>query len=161
LSPLNLAIASFFALVIAALVLGERREVRSPSLVLLRGLFPAWRFFESLEPGPLLRYRVASPDGELGPWIDALPAPAARRLFLNAAENFRLACQSLVEQCADELEAQPAEPAQSVAFRLLDHLVQYRMRAAGPVGRGARYQFQLSERGPELRELFVSPVISA
>jgi hypothetical protein len=152
----HVTIATLFLSALALLVLVERREVRAHALTLLRCLFPAWRFFEALDPGPLLSYRVAARDGALGPWLAALPEPGPRHLLLNAAGNLRLAYQSLVEQFAAELEAEPAEPAELVSFRLIDALVQERIRSGSDAASVARYQFRLSERSPGEPELFVS-----
>ena len=151
---LDLGIALSLLAALALLVRLPRRDVRSPALALLRSLFPAWRFFEALDPGPLLSYRVALPDGSQSAWLAALPPPEPHRLLLNARGNLRLACQSLVEQFASELAAGPAVPEQLVSFWLVDALVQDCVVRAHADAQ--RYQFRLSAREPVEHELFVS-----
>ena len=151
---LDLGIALSLLAALALLVRLPRSEVRAPRLALFRSLFPAWRFFEALDPGPLLCYRVALPDGSRSAWLPALPPPEPHRLLLDARGNLRLACQSLVEQFAAELDAGPAVPEQLVSYWLVDALVQNRVALAH--ADAERYQFRLSAREPGDPELFVS-----
>lgn len=158
---LNVLIALGLLAALLALVLGKRRFTRSTSWLLLRSLFPSWRFFEQIAPVPHLRYRVAAAQGNFGPWRDALPpvARTAGSLLLNARGNLQLAYQSLVERLADDIDGMaPESIPETVSYQLVQRLVLERVefRAEAEV---RRYQFQLSL--PEASEpdvFFVSAV---
>ncbi|MET0391252.1 MAG: hypothetical protein ABW321_35090 [Polyangiales bacterium] len=124
----TLAIALCTLVVLIWLVRAERRELRSPAWSLLRCLFPAWRFYETLGVRPLLQHRVLTPDGAIAAWQPTLPTPRRRPwlLLLNGEGNLHLAQQSLVEQLVQALEdvaAQGGDPAQLVSYRLVQALV--------------------------------------
>jgi hypothetical protein len=152
-------LAAFAALVaLLILALGKRREVRAPSWVLLRVLFPSWRFFESIAPTPNLSYRVARAGEDFGGWRDALP-PVARTplsLLLNARGNLQLAAQSLVERLFEDLDAMPpAEAQENVSYQLVQCLVQTRLRDDAAEA-GHRYQFRLTLPESDEEACFVS-----
>jgi hypothetical protein len=120
----------------AALLLGlvfllfrERRSARSPVWMLLRCVFPSWRFFEEIEPGPELGYRVAARGEEFGPWRRALVAPprALGSLVVNARGNLHLCYQSLVERLCDDIDearaTTPEELEELVSYQLVQRLV--------------------------------------
>jgi len=160
---LNLFIALVAVVTLLALVLGRRRSARSPAWLLLRSLFPSWRFFEQIAELPVLRYRVARAHGDFGPWRDAL-VPVARTpgsLFSNARGNFALACQSLVERLSDDLDqVEPESVPATVSYQLVQRLVLQRARAEAG-SEGARYQFQLNlPDGAEGDAFFLSAVHS-
>ena len=133
-----------------SLVWLPRRIVPGRGPRLLRCLVPAWRFFEQIEPVPALRYRVAPHGDDWGDWHDALTAPTRTlgSLWLNAAGNLHLACESLVEQLVADLE-ENAELGRAedelVAYRLLCALIEQRVRTALPPSPTLRYQFCLAE----------------
>lgn len=124
----------------------SRRPLRSKAWLLLRSLFPSWRFFEDVEPGPELCYRVAPRGGEYGEWQGVLePRAASHGLVLNAAGNLRLAYQSLIEQLEAELDGVQRNVAPTlVPYRLVQRLVEQRLRSAGN-GAGFRYQFRIGD----------------
>ncbi|HWA73132.1 MAG TPA: hypothetical protein VG937_12375 [Polyangiaceae bacterium] len=158
---LNLFIALGALAVLLALVLGKRRSARSPAWLLLRSLFPSWRFFEQIAPVPQLQYRVAPADGDFGPWRDALP-PIARTpgsLLLNASGNLQLAYQSLVERLSDDLDGTAPESIPgSVSYELVERLVRTRV-ALTTEGEEQRFQFQLTlPEGSEPSPFFLSAV---
>jgi hypothetical protein len=140
------SIALVFLGLTALLVLLPRRLVRGDTLSLFRCMFPAWRFFEEITPAPRLRYRVGSDAAQLGPWIEALHAPprTAAVLLCDPAGNQFLACQSLVERLASELEdCGAADARELLTYRLVQRLVRRQILAAGSREAQTVYQFQL------------------
>jgi hypothetical protein len=118
----------------------------------LRALIPSWRFFDEAGTVPTLWYRLASDEKSWGEWLPC-PGGAPKRtwaqLLLNPAQNYRLACHSLVARFADDLE-NGDNP--EVSRELIENLV------ASQAPRGtSRLQFKLL-CGDE--ELFVSPIRS-
>jgi hypothetical protein len=122
----------------------SRRPLPGRAWAYVRALFPSWRFFEDVEPGPELQLGIASSEGAATTWHPVLPAAETGRLFLNARGNLRLAYQSLVEQLESELDGCEVESApQLISYRLVRRLVQERALASGLVpGRGS-YRFRL------------------
>jgi hypothetical protein len=87
--------------------------VTSPSLTLLRQLFPSWEFFDVARLPPTLQFRLLPDEGEPGAWHDVV-RPAPRRwwhLLFNPAGTQTLAAQTLVEQWYTELVEQGEESA--------------------------------------------------
>lgn len=74
--------------------------------MLLRFLFPSWKFFEDFLEFPKLQVRHRMEDGDWSPWLEPVPAPSRKwhHLFLNPEGNLRMACRSLVEKLLGELE---------------------------------------------------------
>jgi hypothetical protein len=142
------------ALVSTALV--SRRPLEGKAWLLLRCLFPAWRFFEQVELGPELRFRFTLAGEQ---WSEWQPAVVMRErglgaLLLNAEGNLTLAQQSLVEQLAAELDGCSVDAvAALVPYRLVQRLVSERARAQGAVAPG-RYQFSLG--WPSAEPAFIS-----
>lgn len=152
LRPLALGLLSLVAG--GLLVWLPRRLVRAHSWALFRGLLPAWRFFESIEPVPALHFRYATCADDWSDWHDALPVPARTlaSLLSNPAGSLHLACQSLIEHLVSDLEEAKRldrDPAELVSYRLVCALVERRVRMALPARAGLRYQFRLAgaERG--------------
>jgi hypothetical protein len=150
--PLLLALLSLGA--VGLLVGLPRRVARARSWALFRGLVPAWRFFESIEPVPALHYRFATHTDAWSDWHDALPVPprTLASLLSNPAGSLHLACQSLIEHLVSDLENAKGlerDAAELVSYRLVCALVEQRVRTALPARPGLRYQFRLAgaERG--------------
>jgi hypothetical protein len=162
---LNLLVGFGLLAALLALVLGKRRLTRSPAWLLVRSLFPSWRFFEQIAPIPRLQYRVAPAQGDFGPWHDSLP-PVARTpgsLLLNARGNLQLAKQSLVERLADDLDGlAPENIPESVSYQLVQRLVLERvarLAESEAEAEAQRYQFQLTlPDASEPSAFFVSAV---
>jgi hypothetical protein len=151
--PLALALLSLLAA--GLLVWLPRRVLRGHSWALFRGLLPAWRFFDSIEPVPALHFRYAAHADDWSDWHDALPVPARTlaSLLSNPAGSLHLACQSLIEHLVSDLEDAKRfdrDRAELVSYRLVCALVEQRVRMALPASPGLRYQFRLAgaERGP-------------
>lgn len=143
---LNLLVALGAFAILLALVLGKRRLTRAPAWLLLRSLFPSWRFFEQIAPAPVLRYRVAEASTDFGPWQDALSRVARTpgSLFLNSRGNVQLACQSLVERLVDELDSvAPNSLPEAVSYQLVQRLVRSRLSATTEAEPRC-YQFQIA-----------------
>jgi hypothetical protein len=129
----------------------RERGLQGRYWMLVRALFPSWRFFEELGHVPKLSFRLATSDGvPSGAWQDALghePRPWAAFL-LNARGNLRMASNSLVEQLVTDLaelpgEADAARFEESVSYELATCLVRSRileLKAASP---GAKFQFRI------------------
>lgn len=125
----------------------SRRPLRSKTWILLRSLLPSWRFFEDVEPGPALSFRVASSNGDYGTWHDAIETRAGvGALLFNAQGNLRLSYQSLVEQLEAELDGveRAAAPA-LVPYRLVQRLVERRAQQQGAERGASRYQFRIGD----------------
>lgn len=157
---LNVLIALGALVTVLALVISKRRSLRAPGWLLLRSLFPSWRFFESIGPALALSYRSAIGGGELGPWQEALPPVprTALSLVFNPRGNLRLASQSLVERLLDDLESlTPEQAPHSVSYQLVQSLICGKLGAL-PGAEERRYQFRLTL--PEGAEecVFVSEV---
>lgn len=139
-------------LLLGSLLLLTLRQARQPlegrAFLLLRSLFPSWRFFEEVEPGPQLLFCVVV-GGEQGPWQPVLTPVRRRGVLLNAAGNLHLAQQSLVEQLWSELDGISLDAApQLTVYQLVQRLVVERLRELGLATSGARYRFRLeSEEG--------------
>jgi len=153
----NWLIAALFLLACVALALLPRRNATSHAWTLLRSFFPSWRFFEAIDPPPLLSYRLI--DGEpAGAWRAADITPPPRRaldMLLNAQGNLQLAYRSLTERLLSELDA--PDPAALVSYQLLRRLVTTQLMAASSRELVQRYQFRLCS-GDDGSELFVSAV---
>jgi hypothetical protein len=134
-------------LLLGSLLLLTLRQSREPlegrGFLLLRSLFPSWRFFEEVAPGPELRFCVIE-GGEQGPWQPALSPVLTRGVLLNAPGNLHLAQQSLVEQLWSDLDGVSVEAAPELTvYRLVQRLIVERMREQGLATPGARYRFRL------------------
>lgn len=144
-TALDLGITLFIVASLVWLVLAQRHSARAQSLVLLRCLFPAWRFFEAIGPKPVLSYRRYHPETEqFGAWQDVIVWRAsACPLPLNALGNLQLAYQSLIERFESDLE-EPPDPAQPVehwvSYKLVRALV---LNSAAADGAAADCQFRL------------------
>lgn len=160
---LNVLIALGALLILLALVLGKRRSPGAPGWLLLRSLFPSWRFFESIGPAAILSYRTALSDRDFGPWQDALP-PVPRTplaLFFNPRGNLHLASQSLGERLLDDLESlTPDQAPHSVSYQLVQNLIRGKLGAPAN-GEERRYQFRLSLPESAEESLFVSEIHTA
>jgi hypothetical protein len=149
----SLTLALLSLLVVWSLVWLPRRVVPVRSLTLLRCLVPAWRFFEEIEPVPTLRYRFAPHGEDWSDWQDALVVPTRTpgSLWLNAAGNLHLACQSLVEHLVADLQ-DVSDLGQAehelVSYGLVCALIERRVRGARPSSSMLRYQFCLVETEP-------------
>jgi hypothetical protein len=146
------------ALVLLLVALSMRGQARSETARLFRALVPSWRFFQEIDPVPILSFRTAGAGAELGPWSEAL-APLPRTilsLFANGESNLRLAEHGVVEALLAELHGRTHEEAQ--------RLVAYR-RVQAMIGRQLgteieRYQFRLvaSDGASADEEVFRSEV---
>jgi len=106
---------------------------------LLRSLLPSWRFFEDVEPGPELSFRVL-PEGD---WLPAIVPATTRGFFLNARGNLSLLQQSLAEQLLTDLDGVEVSRAPSlVSYQLVQRLIEARVRALG-FSSASRYVFRL------------------
>lgn len=149
----SLALVVIVGLVALSTWWSSRRPVRAPGFQLLRSLLPSWRFFEQVEAGPLLAFRLlTSNEKEFMPVLEA--AAGRPSLLLNAAHNLSLLEQSLVEQLLDELDGVEMErAAELTSYRLVQQLVERRARASG--AEGGVYQFRIEAEGDD-EPLFVS-----
>ncbi|HUP58019.1 MAG TPA: hypothetical protein VM598_11245 [Bdellovibrionota bacterium] len=133
------------------------RLIRSRTFQLFRVLIPSWRFFDVADPMPVLEFRLAAGDGDLGPWTDAIGVPYERKawqLFWNATENERLARHSLVRQLLDDVnDAVEEDISRSVSYELVRSLVLDRI-SRKPPGERRRFQFRMT-LGSE--EILLSP----
>lgn len=132
----------------------REREFKGRSWMLLRALFPSWRFFDRLGEVPRLWFRfVPGKEGAAtGEWKECL-APEARgsgTLFLNGRGNLRLAANSLLEQllvdAADLPAGKDAAILDSVSYELTRRLVAYRIRSQCAMG--DRFQFKITVAEP-------------
>jgi len=114
-----------YLVAIVLLVLTRSRHVPGRAAVLLRALFPSWRFFEDIVEVPVLRIRV---DDE-SEWHDALPNLERRleSLFLNPTGNLHHALGTLLHQLSYDLESvsdkDPEAFEESVSYRLVENAV--------------------------------------
>src|ERR1700753_1303186 len=92
-----------FGLLVVLTLRQAREPLTGTTWLLLRSLFPSWRFFEDIDPVPELEFRVTEGEG-FGPWQRALTPVARRGLFYNPRGNLGLLYRSLVEELAAELE---------------------------------------------------------
>jgi hypothetical protein len=123
----------------------SRRPVQSKGWQLLRCLLPSWRFFEDVEPGPELSFRVLP----AGDWLPAVVPATTRGFWLNARGNLSLAEQSLAEQLLSELDGVEASHApRLVSYQLVQRLVEARLREEGLASVPARYVFRLRFEAP-------------
>lgn len=143
-------------LLVACLVLAflPRRDVPGRGLALLRALFPSWRFFEEIEPGPVLQVCVADA------WRDAWAASprTAAALIVNARGNLELAYQSLVDQLWSELEDAPEQPETSITYQLVLHLIEVECLSAAERKAERNYRFRLVTTTSADSVLFESPI---
>ena len=159
--PIPIALLSL--VVLCCLAWLPRHGVRARSWALFRCLLPSWRFFEPLERAPALRYRLAPHGDDWGDWQDALAVPPRplSSLWLNAPGNLHLACRSLVEHLAadlDDLDALGHASEELISYRLVCALIEQRVRAALLPGPALRYQFCLFEGELTEAPSFVSSV---
>jgi hypothetical protein len=158
----TLGVGLALVILLVWLVRSERRPIDSRALMLLRCLFPAWRFFEEIAQAPELSYRVGVSEDVWGPWRPAIVAAARSHwsLLANAQGNLRLACQTLVEQFVSDLESAPNEPEKLVSYALVQALVEWRIGLAESLARGlgGHYQFRVSAMTESEAESFVSVV---
>lgn len=164
-----------FPLVLLALgillpVLLPRRELGSRGLMLLRSLFPSWRFFDSPGEYPSLSYRVcppspspdtASPESvpnlpppQPGPWIECPSPPPARgilELAYNPEGNLYFAFHTLISQLVSDLQSipddQPERITQTASYTLVRNLVSNSIRSTDPAATGT-YQFKIIAHDP-------------
>lgn len=125
-----------------------RQELNGPGWLLLRPLFPSWRFFEETDAFPTLYHRVLNESAAEGPWQATLP-PEARppsALVINSRGNQRLAAQSLVERlAADAGELNPGDGADAlVSYELVTRLVRSRLFETQAAVVGAHFQFKIT-----------------
>jgi hypothetical protein len=157
------------ALLVLALIvsaLATRVPVPGRAGVLLRTLFPSFRFFESEEPSLCLLARTRSEGRELSPFAPVLSAARRRPLSLvfNPEGNLALACYALLETLVAELaELGPTaigEAEQLVSYRLVQNLAVASLRRRGLQADGVHYELKLlsvaADTG-DAEELFVSP----
>jgi len=142
-------------LVAGVLVLLPRNPVQARSFVLLRSLFPAWRFFEAIAELPRLSFRYARATGNATVWgawtqVPCAPARTASSLMLNAGGNLQLACHALLEHLESELESAELTPSALVSYRLVQNWVEGLVSEATHAveateyGVLVRYQFRLT-----------------
>lgn len=119
----------------------------SQALRLFRFLLPSWKFFADTEALPELFYRTR-PSGQhdWGPWTDALAPERPRRfpLLLNARGNLDSAFATAVDLLAQDLEREVAQ-ARSVSYRLVQGLLERRVRRAAATGQPLELQFKLCQ----------------
>ncbi len=142
----------------------KTREVKSPILQLLKVFFPSWKFFEDSGRVPELLYRIDQED-----WKPAWTPPPRSwlKLAINSEVNYRLACQSLLEQVTQELEApewlaHPERYAESVSYLLVQNLVLHEISRVEKKPQVFSYQFKLATYLPRAgestrEELLISP----
>ena len=160
-APLALAVA--LGLVVAVVAVLPRVDIRNPVVALLRVLVPSWRFFDAIAQPPDLLARVAGPDGRFGPWRPLLQPP--RRAWWNLVwhpqGNLSLACRSLLDRLADDLDAPGAadRPEALVSYALVLDLVRWSLPDRGDA---TLVQFKLTDGPwpdqPEPEDLLVSTV---
>lgn len=155
-----LPLIACFALALALLAWPGLRERALPgrSWMLLRALFPSWRFFEELGHVPKVSFRILSADSGAGPWQDAM-GQATRSwsmLALNSQGNLRMAENSLIEQLMTDLADLPDENTddleRSVSYELAIQLVRSHIRALGAAVPGTRFQFRVIASVPGRNE---------
>lgn len=120
--------------------------VTSPSLTLLRQLFPSWEFFDVARLPPTLQFRVLPDKEEPVAWYDVV-RPAPRRwwhLLFNPAGTQTLAAQTFVEQWYTELVEREEEAASCEgSLQLVIALSDGARRAHQPSGSAAPGGWQL------------------
>ena len=165
-----------FPLVLLALglllpVLLPRRELGSRGLMLLRSLFPSWRFFDVPGEYPSLSYRVCpqplpspdtappesvphSPPPQPGPWIECPSPPPPRgilQLAYNPGGNLYFACHTLISQLVSDLQSVPDDHPERItrtpSYALVRNLVAHSIRSATPSANGT-YQFKITAHDP-------------
>ena len=154
--------------------------VPSPTVQLLKALWPSWRFFEDIGEVAVLRVRFGERASELGPWLPGLPRLSRRwsALVLSAEGNHLHACESLLQLLWSQMEEEAAEAEggaldvatleDMVSYRLTHQMARHALQA-GHLAREAgalaslHYQFELCAADPDGGEevLFVSPVHEA
>jgi hypothetical protein len=127
---------------LAASIFGPRRAAKSKAWLLLRALFPSWRFFEDVGTSGELFYRIQRSEPE--PWTPAID-PSERRLgnlFQNPHGNLRFAQQSLIDQLLQELElSTPIEA--TVPHQLVCNLIRERIQRLGSSRLEDRFEFRI------------------
>lgn len=150
---------------IVLLALRDREPLKFRRLLLIRALFPTWRFFDRLEQVPKAFVRVRSGQGEFGAW-NALRSPRRRgwtSLFLNPDGNLEFAFNSLTELLVAEANesADPEDTGDSVSCQLMVRAVRDRL-ACGLLPGGDEFQFKISILDARTRnwigDLLISPV---
>jgi hypothetical protein len=145
---LDWAPALSFAVLLLLTLTQARRPLQGKTWTYLRSLFPSWRFFDDVEPGPVLEFRIESEDALPTEWQAALATVQRAGLFLNAEGNLRLAYQSLVEQLVGDLDGVEVTAAPSlVAYRLAQCVVQERARALGLMRPRGSYRMRVRSGG--------------
>jgi hypothetical protein len=134
-------------LVLLAIAVRPRTEVRHPAVALLRVLVPSWRFFDDLQVTPRLAVRVAHGDG-YGPWTILLDAPPRRLVHVlwNPRGNLVLAQHALLERLqmeAGEVTGDPETLRTTVSYELVLNLVRGAIAADARLAGAARCQFKL------------------
>ncbi len=124
--------------------------------MLLRVLFPSWRFFEDLDWIPQLSFKLEGSES----WIEVFE-PETRcmgSLFLNARGNFRLAANSLVEQFTTDMAnlKDDSKLEETVSYQLVRRLVEFRIKELGFNRLGLKYQFKVVSLEPGKTEKTVS-----
>ena len=130
-------------------------------LSLMRSLFPYWRFFEEVTEVPILYYRIRSDRGDFGEWHQAFKklTPQLSTLIFNPDGNLRMACNSLLEYCQQELEVGNNSFRDSVSYHLVAELVRSIVKETQATGAQFQYRIALAYQGslPEdAREIFIS-----
>jgi hypothetical protein len=154
---------SFFFTVMALLVCWRSPTVSGQTLVVLRSLFPSWRFFEEVTEVPMLQYRTSADGLHFDDWKTALTRPVRRwhTIFVNPLGNLYLAYHSLLEYFEEELRLASvgSQPTDLVSYDLIAEVVRKSIQQSS--SKGSRFQFRISrvfQGSPleEAQEVFVS-----
>lgn len=143
-------IACCFVVALLFLTANTSWLVPGRGMMLLRVLFPSWRFFEELTEIPYLELRWARGGESLGSWQPALRRPSRRwsALLLNPEVNLALAEQSLLQQLESDIsELQPGTEELFVAspsYRLCRALVLFQLQQLRSGVEPVRFQFRVS-----------------
>lgn len=138
------------ALLVGAVALLPRREVRHPLVALVRVLFPSWRFFDDVQETTALLVRVAKAGEAYGAWRAVLPTPERTlvQLAWNPAGNLRLAQYALLDRLlSDVAEWDEREtalgPETLVSYQLVLNLARTAIAAGDRHAADGRLQFKL------------------
>ncbi|MCB0322713.1 MAG: hypothetical protein KDD69_04035 [Bdellovibrionales bacterium] len=149
---------AFFILVASylALVLLAKRcapgHIRGRTVLLLRALFPTWRFFDDLAEVPVLLVRFRKAEGEYSPWEPCLPPlrRSAWRVLLNPEGNYQLAAQNLLCQLNDDIDLIAGEDVEalreSVSYALVENLTSFELKRRRLLLPGDLFQFKVVGR---------------
>lgn len=145
-----IAIIAFFLLIVAVSLL-RLPYVPGRGFILFRALFPSWRFFENIAELPTLEFRLRMSNGESSDWLPALirPKRSWTVLLFNPQGNLYLACQTLLQQFANDVaEVPPGKDDEfegSVSFQLVKSLVLFQIERSNERTKAIAFQFRVGK----------------